>query len=80
MADRPEILTAKLSRLIEMVAEQQEIKAIPKAERPGEASIDEVRQCGADCARSIYEGNFGSVAAVEQNTKLPSERLKGGST
>lgn len=76
MADRPEILTAKLSRIIEMIAEQQEIKAMPKADRPGEATLDEVRHCGAVCARSIHEGNFASVAAVEQNTQLPSDRLK----
>lgn len=76
MADRPDILTAKLSRLMEMIAEQQEIKAMDKADRPGQASLDEVRHCGAVCARSIEQGNFASVAAVEQETQLPSERLQ----
>jgi len=75
MADRPEILTAKLDRALEMVADQQEIKATAKADRPGEASLDEVRECGGRCVRSVREGNFASVAAVEQNTELPSERL-----
>lgn len=75
MADRPDILTAKLDRLTEMIAEQQEIKAMAKADRPGQASLDEVRHCGAVCARSVRDGSFASVAAVEQGTQLPSERL-----
>lgn len=75
MAERSDILTAKLSRLMEMIAEQQEIKAMDKADRPGEASLDDVRHCGAVCARSVREGSFGSVAAVRSETQLPSERL-----
>lgn len=75
MTDRPAILSAKLDRALEMIADQQEIKATPKADRPAEASLDEVRDCGGKCVRSVREGNFSSVAAVRSETQLPSERL-----
>lgn len=77
MADRPDIITAKLDRVIEMIADQQEIKATQKADRPGSASLKEVRDCGGKCVRSVHEGNFASVAAVQNQTELPSERLAG---
>lgn len=77
MADRPDILTARLNRALEMIADQQEIKATAKADRPGQAALSDVRECGGACVRSVLERNFASVAAVRQETKLPSERLAG---
>jgi len=72
--DSPQVLSAKFERLAEMMADQQRIKSLPQSERPGEASIEEVRACGETCFRSVLETG-GSLAAVTRHTHLPSERL-----
>lgn len=72
---RPDVLSAKFERLTEMMADQQRIKSMPKSERPGQASLEEVRACGETCFESVLEVG-GSVAAIEEQTKLPSERLE----
>jgi len=51
------------------------LKAAAKADRPGDATLDAVRDAYADSMEELADAG-GSVAAVE-SVELPSNRLKG---
>jgi len=75
--DRPTIISAKQRRHARIVADADRLKAMDASERPGDASINEVREAYADAMDAIA-GDFSSVAAVE-SIGLPSDRLGGES-
>lgn len=70
-----ELAAAKLTRITEMVADSKRLKAMSKSERPGEVSINEVRDCGADCLETVLAAE--TIEDLE-DTMLPSDRLAGG--
>lgn len=73
MTDRPAILSAKVDKLTKITANADDLKAMPKSDRPNEAPIDDVRTAYRDASNDLTEA-FGSVAAVEE-IDLPSDRL-----
>jgi len=73
---RPAILSAKQDRHARIVADADRLKAMSKSERPGEATLDDVREAYADAMDALAEG-YASVAGVE-SIHLPSDRLDGG--
>lgn len=74
MTDRPAILSAKVDKQSVVIADADELKQMPKSERPNSASLDAVRGAYSEAMREI-EGSKTSVAAVEQIAE-PTERLK----
>jgi len=75
--DRPAILSAKQRRHARIEADADRLKAMDQTERPGDASVDEVREAYADAMDDLAE-NHSSAAGVE-GIELPSDRLGGGS-
>jgi len=73
MAHRPSILSAKVDRKARIVCDADRLKSSPKADRPGEATLDAVRDAYADAMEELADAG-GSVASV-QSVELPSERL-----
>jgi hypothetical protein len=71
--DRPAILSARQRRHARIVADADRLKAMQQSERPGEASLDAVREAYAD-AMDALAGDYTSVAGVEA-IDLPSDRL-----
>lgn len=74
MAHRPDILSAKIDRQQEIISDADRLKAAAKADRPGEAPLDDVRGAYADAMDALAD-TAGSVAEVE-SVELPSERLQ----
>lgn len=72
---RPAILSAKQTRQSKIISDADRLKAMDKANRPGEASLDAVRDAYADAMDELCDCS-GSVAAVEA-VALPSDRLGG---
>lgn len=75
MGDRPDVLSAKLDRLAAVIADSDELKAMPQTERPNEASVDEVRSEYAAAVREVMETS-GSVGTINQ-VETPTQRLGG---
>jgi hypothetical protein len=69
MNDRAAIISAKVSKLADVIADGNKCKDSP----PGNASTADVRKAETEAAREVVESG-GSVAAVE-NVALPSERI-----
>jgi hypothetical protein len=74
--DRPSVVAAKFDKLAEIVAEADDLKQMDAADRPGGATLNEVRAAYRDAVREI-RGPKGSVAEVEA-IKCPCDRLAGG--
>jgi hypothetical protein len=72
--DRLAILSAKTDMQIKITCDADRLKAMPKADRPAEASIDSVRGAYADAMEELANAG-GTVASVE-TVQLPSERLQ----
>ena len=73
MHHRPAILSAKTDRQMRIVCDADRLKSAPKSDRPGDASLNAVRDAYADAMEELADAG-GSVAAVE-SVALPSERL-----
>lgn len=73
MPERPAITAAKLSRKCAVTADADRLKAMPKSERPGEATLNAVRTAYADAMDDVAD-DYASVAAVDA-IDLPSDRL-----
>jgi len=74
--DRTGIISARQQRHAKIVADADRLKATAKDDRPGDASLNDVREAYAD-AMDDLAGEFSSVAGVEA-VALPSDRLGGG--
>lgn len=74
MTDRPAVLSAKLEKVAQFVADGNDLKGMAKSNRPNEASLDAVRDAHRDAMTDLL-GPAGSVAEVEQ-VETPTERLK----
>lgn len=75
MTDRPAILSAKLNRLVEIIADADDLKARSQADRPAQADLNAVRESYRDAVQEV-QGAKGSVAEAK-GVSLPSERLGG---
>lgn len=73
MTDRPAVLSAKVDRQAAIIADADDLKQMPKSDRPNSATVDEVRVAYRDAMQEL-QGGKGSVAAVEGIT-LPQGRL-----
>lgn len=73
MSDRPAIVSAKLDKLTEITADADDLKAMPKSDRPNSAPIDDVRAVYRDASSELTEGHS-SVASIEA-IDLPRDRL-----
>jgi hypothetical protein len=74
MTHRPTILSAKTDKQMRIVCDADRLKAMRKADRPANASMNEIRDAYADAMEQLADSG-GSVAAVE-SVELPSERLE----
>lgn len=71
---RPAIRSAQLETMAQILADADELKAKSSSERPGEASINEVRSASRDALEEVFNAD-GSVSSVER-VQLPTERLR----
>lgn len=74
MTQRPGIISAKTDKQLQIVSDADRLKSAAKADRPADASLNEVRDAYADAMEQLANVG-GSVAAVE-SVELPSERLE----
>lgn len=73
MTDRPAIVSAKLDKLTAITADADDLKAMPKSNRPNEATLDDVRAVYRDASNELTDGH-GSVSSIN-SVELPSDRL-----
>jgi len=71
---RPAIFDAKTEMQMRITSDADRLKAMSKADRPADSTLNEVREAYADSMESLINAG-GSVAAVE-SVELPSERLE----
>mgnify|MGYP006914315282 CR=1 FL=1 len=62
--ERPVIATARIAQSIGFDACRQRLKAMPQADRPDSATLNDVRTAAADAAEALTDAG-GSVAAVD---------------
>lgn len=74
MTDRPSVLSAKVDKQAEIIADADGLKATDKANRPNSATMNDVRNAYRNAMNEL-SGPKGSVAEVEQ-TETPTERLE----
>lgn len=72
-AQRNAILTAKVERIGEILADVQELRGTPRTERPDQASLGRVDAALIEAIRELAE-NDGSAGSTG-NIELPSARL-----
>jgi len=71
---RPAVQTRKTHMMVEILADGERLKAMPKADRPGQASMAQVYETVQHCLETL-EDSGGNVAQV-QACPLPTAHLE----
>ncbi|WP_435358440.1 hypothetical protein [Haloarchaeobius sp. DFWS5] len=74
MKERPAVLAAKMDKQAAIISDADRLKSQSTSDRPGDATVNEVRTAYADAMDALRAAG-GSVAAVE-DVELPTDRLQ----
>lgn len=70
---RPQVSEATISKALEVLADAERMKATAKADRPGQASMEEIHQATAKCLQEAADS--GPVVSDVSACHLPSDHL-----